>query len=275
MRALCLIIGALAFLIPTSMAAQDGNLSVVTSPVTARYLSALRWGAGANFLQAREELNAVLREEPTHSSARLRLRVLDDAQLGVIPPATAIHLFRAALNGSEGRYAEELAETDSSVALSSNYDEAYRLRGRARVELGDADGAIRDYSRAIQLNARNSAAYQNRASVRMRNGEFEKAITDLNEAIARAPESAEAYAGRGVANAFLARRELALADFDRAIQLDPGLAIPYINKAQLYEDVGRQRDAIATLNELIRSARPSYATEIEYARRRLNELQHR
>lgn len=266
MRPLCFLVSASALLFSTPLAAQD---------VTARYVSALRWGAGGNFLQAREELNAVLRDEPTHSSARLRLRVLDDAQLAVISPASAIHLFRAALHGSEGRFTEALAETDSSVALSSSYDEAYRLRGRARVDLGDVDGAIRDYSRAIQLNARNSEAYQDRAAVRMRNGEFEKAITDFNEAIARAPESAEAYAGRGVANASLARRELALADFDRAIQLDPGLAIPYVNKAQLYEDVGRQRDAIATLNELIRRARPAYASEIEYARRRLDELTRR
>ena len=203
MRGLRFII-APALLISTSLAAQDaGNLQAVTSPVTARYLSALRWGAGANWPQAREELNAVLQEEPTHSSARLRLRVLDDAGLGVIPPATAIHLFRAALHGSEGRYAEALAEADSSVALSSTYDEAYRVRGRARVDVGDADGAIDDYSRAIQLNARNAEAFQNRAAVRMRRGEFEKAIADFNQAIARAPESADAYASRGVANTFL------------------------------------------------------------------------
>jgi tetratricopeptide (TPR) repeat protein len=269
MRALCFFIGAPALITAGSLRAQD------TSPVTARYVGALRWGAIGSFPQAREELYAVLREEPTYSSARMRLKVLDDAQVGAIPPATAIHLFRAALHGSEGRHAEELAETDSSVALSSTYDEAYRLRGRARVELGDADGALRDYSRAIQLNARNSETYLNRAAIRMRSGDFEKAITDFSEAIARAPESAEAYAGRGVANASLARRELALADFDRAIQLDPGLALPYITKAQLFEDVGRQRDAIATLNELVTRARPVFATEIEYAKRRLNELARR
>ena len=277
MRVLCFLISVLVLLVSAPMAAQDapGNLSVVTSPVTARYLSALRWGAGANFAQAREDLNAVLREEPSHSSARMRLRLLDDAQLGLIPPATVIHLFRSALNSSEGRYAAALAEADSSVALSSTYDEAYRLRGRARVDLGDGDGAIRDYSRAVQLNARNSEAYQNRAAVRMRRGEFEKAITDFNEAIARAPEDADAYASRGVALSYLRRPALALVDFDKAIQLDPGLAIPYVNKAQLFEEVGRQRDAIATLNELIRRARPSYANEIEYAKRRLNELARR
>jgi len=267
MRVLCFVVIVPALFVSTSLAAQDtGNL---------RYLSALRWGAGANLLQAREELNAALQEEPTHSSARMRLRVLDDAGLGLIPPATAIHLFRAALNGSEGRYAEALAEADTTVALSSTYDEAYRLRGRALVDLGDADGAIREYSRAIQLNGANIEAYLNRAAVRMRRGEFEKAITDYNEAIARAPENADAYAGRGVAFTFLQRSGPALADFDKAIQLDPGLAIPYVNKAQLYENVGRQRDAIATLNELLQRARPSYAAEIEYARRRIAELARR
>ena len=69
------------------MGAQEPRKDLLTSvsPVTERYQAALWAGADGNLPQARNDLLLVLREEPSHTSAKLRLKVLDDVDAKKIP----------------------------------------------------------------------------------------------------------------------------------------------------------------------------------------------
>ena len=249
------------------------RVDVVTSPISGQYRAALRFGSAGDFARARQELNAVLRADPTHTSARFRLRLLDDVDARIIPAGAAVHLFRAnRLVEDGGRHEDVIAEIDAGIRLSPRYHEAHRLRGRARVDVGDYRGAIEDYTRAIALDSTNTSAHLNRATAFFHAGDIARSLGDFAEAIRREPSNLEAYTTRGVVYAMHDSLPQAMADFERAIQLDPGLAPAYLNKAKLQEDAGRVAYAVQTLKALVRHARPGYSKMIEYAKGRLKEL---
>jgi len=272
---LCAKVAVLGLSITSILGAQAVNetTDVLLSPDVQRYRAAVHLGSKGDLRRAKDELDTVLRVDPTHASAKLRLRTLDDVAYGVIGSMTAVHLFRAAENSLDGRHAAALAEIDSGIALSPRYDEAFRLRGRTRIALHQFQPAIQDYSRAISLNPRNSAAFLNRGVAFLHIGDFDGALNDFNSALELEPLNADLYANRGTVYVNQARFPEALADFQRGIDLDPAAAPAYANKAFLYENLGRWDEALETHKALVRHARPGYPEIIEHAKRRIRDLE--
>ena len=62
---------------------------------------------------------------------------------------------------------------------------------------GNYQGAIADYTRAIEINPQNVDAYYNRGLAKDDSGDYEGAIADYTKAIEINPELAIAYANRG------------------------------------------------------------------------------
>ena len=56
-----------------------------------------------------------------------------------------------------------------------------------RLARGDADGALADYSAALDVNPRYVEAYNNRATVRRARGDLDGAIADYVRALALVP----------------------------------------------------------------------------------------
>lgn len=104
---------------------------------------------------------------------------------------------------------------------------AYNKRGRARERIGQLDGAIEDYSRAISLQPDYAGAYVNRGAVRFRKDLLDEAAADLDRAIALDPSLPEAYVNRALTFTAMRRYDLAIADYSSAISLQPGSAETY------------------------------------------------
>ena len=253
----------------------DGTPHVMTGPEVERYYAALRLGSNGNLRRARDELDAVLRADSTHTSARLRLRTLNDVSAGVIVPMTAIHLFRAAQNSQDGRHTAAIAEIDSAIRLNPRYDEAFRLRGRTRVELQDFQPAIQDYNHAIALNPRNAVAFLNRGVALVHLRDWDRALQDFNAAIQLEPRNPDCVVNRGVLYATQRLFQQALADFDKAIELDSGAAPAYANKALILEQIERWEEALRTYRALVRNARPGYSQLVGQANGRIRDLERR
>jgi tetratricopeptide (TPR) repeat protein len=110
---------------------------------------------------------------------------------------------------------------------------AYNERGIAKGVKGDIDGAIADYTRAIELDPRHTISYNNRGAEKLKKGDFDGAITDCNRAIELDPEYADAYAIRAYAKDKTGDSDGAMADLGPAIKLNPKDASAYDLRAEL------------------------------------------
>ena len=156
----------------------------------------------------------------------------------------------------------QLGDSDKSLAAFSVYMNSqkelnaldYRLIGKAKMEVGDVDGAIEDFEAAInkkdgesqhyhlylalfdngsyrealdQINfaiAENQnfyGYYLNRGNTRLKLGDFTNALSDYDQALILEPTVPDSYFLRGQALDTLNKHELAIIDFTRAIDLNP------------------------------------------------------
>lgn len=118
-------------------------------------------------------------------------------------------------------------------------------QGLYKQKKGDNQGAIEDYTKAIQLNPNNATAYNNRGFVRLSLGDNRGAIADYTKAIQLDPDDVTAYYFRGSARSELGEKQGAISDYTIAIQLDPNDATAYKNRAFAREDLGDQQGAVA------------------------------
>src|SRR5216117_1931099 len=137
----------------------------------------------------------------------------------------------------KGEYAQEAKEAlrklkkkpEDRQASQPNLKEAnaYNERGIAKGVKGDIDGAIADFTYAIELYPKYSTAYNNRGLAKKNKGDLDGAIADGTRAIELDPKDAGAYSNRGIAKEEKGDMEGAIADCTRAIKLDPRYAPAY------------------------------------------------
>ncbi|MEY3870880.1 MAG: hypothetical protein RLZZ338_4774 [Cyanobacteriota bacterium] len=135
---------------------------------------------------------------------------------------------------------------------------AYYNQGAVRDDLGDKQGALADYNKAIELQPDLADAYINRGAVRSELGDTKGAIADFNKAIELQPDLAQAYNNRGAVRSELGDKKGAIADYNKAIELQPDYADAYINRGKVRDDLGDKKGAIADYNKAI-ELQPDYA----------------
>lgn len=102
--------------------------------------------------------------------------------------------------------------------------------GNARAGQGDAQGAILDFSRSIEIDPTNPIAYAARGNARVSVGELEDAITDFSKAIEIDPSRRVPYINRGVAKVDKGDLDGAILDYTKVIALDAKNVTAYRNR---------------------------------------------
>jgi lipoprotein NlpI/transglutaminase-like putative cysteine protease len=113
----------------------------------------------------------------------------------------------------------------SAIGASPSSASLYDERGTVRDFLGDHDGAVSDFNRAISLASpkdKVAAYYNDRAITFWSTHDWRGAISDDTEALKHDDKSATAYRGRGIAEYFSGKFDTASADLAKAVQLDSG-----------------------------------------------------
>ncbi len=118
-------------------------------------------------------------------------------------------------------------------------------RGIEKGKKGDLDGAIADFTRAIELNPKDDAPYYNRAQAKWLKKDGAGAIADYTRAIELGSTNPAAYNNRGNARAENNDRDGAIADYTRAIELNPNYARAYYNRAMTKQAKGDMAGAKA------------------------------
>jgi TonB family protein len=108
----------------------------------------------------------------------------------------------------------------------------YEKRADESLTKGEADAAIADYTKAIELKPNASKTLKGRANSYFAKGLYAQAVTDLTRVIELEPADASAYARRAQAYEKQGTADLALEDYKKAYQLDANneVAKPVVEK---------------------------------------------
>lgn len=143
--------------------------------------------------------------------------------------------------------------------------EAHFNRGNDRYENNQPDGAMDDFTKAMDINPAYSTAYMNRSLLYLERNENQKALDDYNRYMELvSPVDAkgnllnsmlsDSHRHRGVIHFKMALYDKALHDFNIAIEYDPLSFDSYMNRALTYMQLGMCERAVQDFTLCHRSA---------------------
>lgn len=178
--------------------------------------------ASASYAQQRASVQGILTSQATVklSISNLTQRGIEKLQLGDYLGAIAD--FDRALSldshNSLAYYYRGLAQRqlENSPSFQEAYLQARQIQGAARLQVGDEQEAIADFTYVLKHNPQATFAYINRGLARLESGEVQQAVTDFTAALNLEPNLATAYYHRSFAHHLLGNQEEALNDWNKA-----------------------------------------------------------
>ena len=161
------------------------------------------------------------------------------------------HFNRALAKKDKGNIQGAISDFTEAINLSPYDANIYSHRALAKYELGDYQGAIADYSKAIHLSP-DANNYHARGIAKQSVGDRQSAIADFTEAIRLEPDNTSSYYLRGLAKSYLGDEQGAIIDYTEAIRLKPDMDQIFINRGLSKSDLEDIRGAIADFSEAIR-----------------------
>ncbi|MCM1982371.1 tetratricopeptide repeat protein [Lyngbya confervoides] len=119
------------------------------------------------------------------------------------------------------------------------------------VYLGFATGLVTPAGPTVQTSASSSVREQRALSLhtsgirKALQGDYQGAIADYSQAIELSPQNPEIYYNRGVAYYSVGNSPSAIADFNQTLQLDPAKAQAYANRGAIFLESGNSQAALA------------------------------
>jgi tetratricopeptide (TPR) repeat protein len=113
-------------------------------------------------------------------------------------------------------------EIDSPARAKIGAAMALSNRGAELMRQGDADGAIEDYNKSIEIYP-TAVAYGNRSAALLHKGDAAAALADINKAVELAPRAAVYYYQRASVLIKQGKSDEARKDLARCLELDPGM----------------------------------------------------
>jgi tetratricopeptide (TPR) repeat protein len=205
-----------------------------------------------DFASARKYYEEALKLEPngqyaqTAKEALQKLKKTPEGRQASQPNSKEANAYneRGVAKGVKGDIDGAIADFTRAIELYPKYGTAYNNRGLAKKNKGDLDGAIADCTRAIELDPKDAGAYGNRGIAKQAQGDLKGAIADYTRAIELDPKFAKAYTNRGIAKEAKGDVEGAIADCSRAIKLDPKYVPAYNTRGLAKKNKGDLNEAI-------------------------------
>ncbi len=167
------------------------------------------------------------------------------------------------------------AKTIVDVALRKTAKPLYyAIRGGILGELGELPEAIKDLTRALELDPKLAVAWRDRGLARMLLGEYEKALPDLDAAVKADPKEPKAWATRAVLQLRRKAWGAAIADSTAALRLESTMVSALHNRATARAQIGELQEAVADYDAIL-AIKPRYPlalTARAQGHRRLGDL---
>jgi len=189
---------------------------------------------GKEFNEAINLFSQVLNQEPRDTAALsgiIRASLLSnnlkgaqkhiESAISYYPSNPEFYLREGILNNLKGDYAKAIISFDKGIGYSSQSIniQLYINRGVANMQSENYEGAVQDFTDALEDNPRNSSALNYRAFANYRLGMYEEAVADYNKAIDLNPDDAMAYYNRGMAHLRAGEKTKACPDFHKACSM--------------------------------------------------------
>lgn len=152
----------------------------------------------------------------------------------------------------EGRYRDAIESLNILLRSQPKEFEGYFLRGVAKYNLDDLNGAMNDFSSALEENPVYTQAYQYRAIVRSRMGLYGEALEDFAKALEIRPSNAGCYYSRGVTYFLNRQFERSVSDFSKFLRLEPTQPEGYTSRGTSYLYMGDTLSALGDYNKAIK-----------------------
>jgi tetratricopeptide (TPR) repeat protein len=125
------------------------------------------------------------------------------------------------------------------------------VRGERRLVEERFDGAVADFSAAIERDSKSTVARIRRGVALVRKGDTKGGIADLDEALRLSPQDQDALLNRGVALRIAGKIPESIADFTKVIELN-GKSVLALRERATSHQTGKDLDsALADLNKAI------------------------
>ena len=116
-----------------------------------------------------------------------------------------------------------VTDTDASDEPETEFDpdlaERYMVRAFSSADQGNFQGALEDFTLAIELNPSSAQGYYNRGITYINLRDYQSAVDDFTVAVDLRPEYTDAYTNRALSYALLDMETEAKVDIERAVEL--------------------------------------------------------
>ncbi len=160
------------------------------------------------------------------------------------------------------RYEEGLRDYDQAIALNSDVQRIWYNKGLLLAQMDRNDSALVSFDRAVQIAPTNVDALNNRGAMKYRKGDLAGAASDFSRAIELNPRYRDALSNRAQAHYDMGEYEKSAADRRKALEAAPSNPAndeEYFWLAVALQRLGRQQEAVAALDQAIRTARQGSA----------------
>jgi clan AA aspartic protease (TIGR02281 family) len=171
----------------------------------------------------------------------------------------------SSLNGSSSSYLFDNRPTESRLiiyyknnvefnflrCIKNLSEKGYYESGIEKAKLGDYDGAIKDFTKAIEINPNNKNTYYNQALVKSKLKNSNGAIEDLSKAIILDLRYVEAWIMRGIFREDIKDYSGAIKDFTIALELKPNNASILLFRGNAKSNSKDYKSAIEDFNKAI------------------------
>jgi tetratricopeptide (TPR) repeat protein len=186
-------------------------------------------------------------------------RVIDTAAASPADLAVA-HLIRGAAKRDKRDLDGAIADETAALALDPKLADAHVIRGILYILKKDNHAALRDFDALLQAEPRNAVVLGHRSAVYMQTKQYANAIRDFDELLRQKPQAGEIHYQRGMAHRLLGQHEQALRDFETAVRLTPDNALAITDLAIAYLDgLGVAKDKKRAAELLDRAAKLGFA----------------
>lgn len=162
-----------------------------------------------------------------------------------------LYTLRASAHWSAGNAETALADYDKAIELGYTEAHAYASRGLFHLAMKNHDLAIQDFTTALEKDEEDEVPLLNRASVYLSKGEFDKAIQDYSAAIKLRPANPILYSQRAVAHKLAGELDAAVSDYDKTLELVEKDVSAMMGRGFIKFQQGKHEEAIADLSRVI------------------------